>query len=86
MAYSKEFRQIIKNREIVGLLIRGSHFEGRKGRYGVLPKYTDWEEGRRLIANAINNDGSILDIGCANGFLLRCLREWSSHKLDLEGA
>ena len=81
MAYSGEFKRIIKNREIVGLLIRGSHVAGMRGRYEVLPKYSDWEEGRRIIARAINNDGSILDIGCANGFLLRCLQEWSGRKL-----
>jgi SAM-dependent methyltransferase len=36
---------------------------------------------RRFIASAINKDGTILDIGCANGFLLRSFQEWSGHVL-----
>jgi hypothetical protein len=29
-----------------------------------------WEYSRSLLANAIDRDGTFLDVGCANGFLL----------------
>lgn len=47
--------------------------------------YADWEGDRRLIASAINQSGSLLDIGCANGFLLFCLVHWTSHTLEPYG-
>jgi 2-polyprenyl-3-methyl-5-hydroxy-6-metoxy-1,4-benzoquinol methylase len=37
-----------------------------------------WTQARSLIAEAINRDGTFLDIGCANGFLLECLVGWVS--------
>lgn len=40
-----------------------------------------WTEQRKFIAEAIDRSGTILDIGCANGLLLRSLIEWSQHKL-----
>jgi uncharacterized protein (DUF952 family)/SAM-dependent methyltransferase len=36
-----------------------------------------WEAERRPIAEAIDCDGSFLDIGCANGLLLESLVRWS---------
>ena len=47
--------------------------------------YADWEKDRRLISDAINRSGSLLDIGCANGFLMLCLAHWTSHTLDFYG-
>ena len=47
--------------------------------------YDEWEKGRKFIANQIDKDGSILDIGCANGFLLICLESWSGKKLEKYG-
>jgi SAM-dependent methyltransferase len=52
--------------------------------------YKEWEDKRKFIAEAINSDGTILDIGCAGGFFLKSLQEWSDHKLmpygiDVEG-
>lgn len=44
-----------------------------------------WEDVRKFIAKAVNQDGNILDIGCANGFLLVCLQEWSEYKLTPYG-
>lgn len=43
--------------------------------------YSVWQEKRRFIADAIDSGGSILDIGCANGFLLKSLQDWSGHSL-----
>jgi len=43
--------------------------------------FEGWTARRKFICEAIDHEGTILDIGCANGFLLYCLRKWCSHKL-----
>jgi SAM-dependent methyltransferase len=35
-----------------------------------------WRAEREPILDAIDGDGDLLDIGCANGYLLRCLVDW----------
>ena len=45
------------------------------------PSFETWKHARAFIASAIHRPGTLLDIGCANGFLLRCLTEWSDHEL-----
>jgi len=35
-----------------------------------------WHETRSLIADAVDRDGSFLDVGCANGLLLETLAQW----------
>jgi SAM-dependent methyltransferase len=40
-----------------------------------------WTDMRKFIADIFHRDGSILDIGCANGFLLACFQYWSSFNL-----
>lgn len=40
-----------------------------------------WTEMRKFIVDIIHRDGTILDIGCANGFLLACFQYWSSFNL-----
>jgi SAM-dependent methyltransferase len=52
-----------------------------QGSFSPGASYEEWEAKRRFIAATIDRDGSILDIGCANGFFLRCLQEWSGHTL-----
>jgi trans-aconitate methyltransferase len=44
-----------------------------------------WEAGRRPIVEAIDRDGSFLDVGCASGHLLECLVTWSPHRIELFG-
>jgi SAM-dependent methyltransferase len=44
-----------------------------------------WEAGRRAIADAIDRDGSFLDIGCANGYLMECVVRWSPHRIEPYG-
>ncbi|TML19388.1 MAG: SAM-dependent methyltransferase [Actinobacteria bacterium] len=44
-----------------------------------------WESARRPIVEAIDCDGSFLDIGCANGYLLESIVRWSRHRLEPYG-
>ena len=37
-----------------------------------------WEGARRLILDAVDRDGSFLDIGCANGHLMESLNTWAA--------
>ena len=39
-----------------------------------------WEQARRLITDAINRDGTFLDIGCASGYLMECVERWCRAK------
>jgi len=36
-----------------------------------------WRSEREPILNAVDGDGSFLDAGCANGYLLECLIRWA---------
>jgi len=45
----------------------------------------DWEYARSHVAHAIDRDGSFLDVGCANGYLLEGLPRWTPHALDRYG-
>lgn len=42
--------------------------------------YEEWLRLRLPIAECVQHDGAFLDVGCANGFLLECLLEWTHHK------
>jgi SAM-dependent methyltransferase len=44
-----------------------------------------WESARRPIVEAIDGDGSFLDVGCANGYLLESIVRWSRHRIDPYG-
>jgi hypothetical protein len=39
-----------------------------------------WREAREVVLRAVPNDGSLLDVGCANGHLLECLALWSKER------
>lgn len=59
--------------------VRQSGFSGGDAR---------WRAEREPILDAISEDGSLLDIGCANGYLLECLGIWGRERgvtLDLHG-
>ena len=44
-----------------------------------------WTWSRSLIADAIDRDGSFLDVGCANGYLMECLPRWTSFDVEPYG-
>jgi SAM-dependent methyltransferase len=44
-----------------------------------------WEAARRPIVEAIDRDGSFLDVGCANGYLLESLIRWSERRIEPYG-
>jgi 2-polyprenyl-3-methyl-5-hydroxy-6-metoxy-1,4-benzoquinol methylase len=39
-----------------------------------------WERARSLIADAIDRDGTFLDVGCASGYLMECMPRWCAVK------
>jgi SAM-dependent methyltransferase len=46
---------------------------------------TRWEAGRRPIVEAVDRDGSFLDVGCASGHLLESIVRWSPHRIEPYG-
>ena len=73
--YSPAFLQLAEQQGVEELL-EGSSCPGQ---------FENWEAGRRFIADALAKDGTILDVGCGNGFMLRCLQEWSGKNLEPYG-
>lgn len=65
----------------VKTLIEGSHVGG--GNVEELLEH--WTQNRKPICGAIERAGTLLDIGCANGFLLACLQFWSEHQITPYG-
>lgn len=39
-----------------------------------------WIKCRKPVAECINESGTFLDIGCANGYLLECLKKWTEER------
>jgi SAM-dependent methyltransferase len=39
-----------------------------------------WRAEREPLLDAVTHDGDILDVGCANGYLLECLVRWGSER------
>ena len=37
-----------------------------------------WEHGRRLVLDAVDSDGTFLDVGCANGLLMESVAAWGA--------
>ena len=50
------------------------------GQSGRLGDERSWTYARSLICDAIDRDGSFLDVGCANGFLMECVQRWASER------
>ena len=51
------------------------HSWGQSGKSG---DARSWDYARSLICDAIHKDGSFLDVGCANGFLMECVKRWAA--------
>jgi hypothetical protein len=49
----------------------GSGFRGDESR---------WERARRPMVSAIDHDGTLLDVGCANGLLMESLAAWAGEE------
>ena len=45
----------------------------------------DWEYARSHVAHAIDRDGTFLDVGCANGYLIECLPRWTPFAVEPYG-
>lgn len=68
-----ELKSLDTDPRLLRFALNGSGVDG--------PSFDAWKQARSFIASAIHRPGTLLDIGCANGFLLRCLAEWSNHQL-----
>jgi hypothetical protein len=55
---------------------------GQSGKTGTSD---DWEWSRSHVADAIDHDGSFLDIGCASGYLMECLPRWTAFAVEPYG-
>lgn len=51
--------------------------QGGSGFGGTLPEWTD---RRRILVDAIDRDGTFLDVGCANGFLMESVVAWCAEQ------
>jgi len=76
MGMASEKERQLASRADIDMLLKESHFSG---------SFEQWEEQRRFITKAIDRDGTILDIGSANGLFLKSLEAWSDKKLDPYG-
>ena len=55
---------------------------GQSGKSG---DHALWEEARSNIADAIDRNGTFLDVGCASGYLMECVVRWSPHRVEPYG-
>jgi SAM-dependent methyltransferase len=55
---------------------------GQSGKTGT---FEDWEWSRSHIADAVERDGTFLDVGCANGYLMECLPRWTPFRVEPYG-
>lgn len=73
MTYSEAFNELVSDGRTVRRLLEGSSFHADD--FGL------WRDSRQFLARLFDRGGSVLDLGCGNGFLLRCLQEWSGRRL-----
>ncbi len=50
---------------------------GQSGRSG---DERQWTYARSLVCDAIERDGTFLDVGCANGYLMESIERWSAER------
>jgi SAM-dependent methyltransferase len=51
--------------------------ETPQGQSGYTGDAAEWEQARRLLLDGVDRDGTFLDVGCANGFLMESVQEWA---------
>lgn len=39
-----------------------------------------WRQARELVVEAVDRDGTLLDVGCANGHSMECLVTWAAER------
>lgn len=71
---SKSYDELIVDQDRARDLIAGSYVTADN-------PIQAWEKGRKFIASTLTHNGTILDIGCANGFFLKSLQTWSRYSL-----
>lgn len=71
--YQKEFKDYIKDQKMVATLVADSFISPHN--------LETFERLRKFETKLFNKNGSVLDIGSANGFFLKCLQEWSKYEL-----
>ena len=64
---------------VVPAYLAASTAQGGSGHSG------DWEAARRPLLAAVDRDGTFLDVGCANGYLLESVVAWAEHRLEPYG-
>jgi len=71
-------RWFVHNREVLetAYLARTEPWE----QSGMSGPFERWEALRKPIADCMDRDGSFLDIGCANGYLLECCVGWTAER------
>lgn len=57
--------------------LRGSTPEQGSG-FGGTPQ--EWRAAREMIVDGVHGDGTFLDVGCANGLLMRSVRDWAAER------
>ena len=50
---------------------------GQSGKSG---DENSWSYARSLICDAVHRDGTFLDVGCANGYLMECMKKWKAER------
>ncbi|WP_157878880.1 hypothetical protein [Streptomyces sp. CT34] len=71
-------------------LVRPAYLAARTpwGQSGMSCGEADWVAARRFVLEAVERDGTFLDCGCANGYLMECLERWAAadgRRLELYG-
>jgi SAM-dependent methyltransferase len=62
---------------VVPAYLSAETVEGGSGHSGTAE---DWEYSRGIVAEAVDRDGTFLDVGCANGLLMESVARWSRAK------
>lgn len=62
----------------IGAMIGRAYLNGAdpRSQSGYSGTAEDWENARRFLFDAVNRDGTFLDIGCASGHLMECAVSW----------